>query len=337
MIKIGAVNIDISHPRTFAKHLLQGNRARYKEIYNDGFRDDAEVEEFITKYGLEKRCQSIDELADKVDVGFIHDCNWQKHLDHAMPFIRRGKPVFIDKPIVGSEADCRRLEALVKKGAVIYGSSSVRYCRELDAFMQKPEAERGKIIRAHGMIGSDEFNYAVHAVEGIGTLLGTGALSCRIVDSQQTQAGLCETYLIKFHGDVTAMYTTFIGNWRPSDFVIMTTKTTTLLRVDSGSLYSALLDKICDSIESRQSQMAPVKALTESVRIMLAGRLSKEQGGAEVALIDIPVDDPGFDGDAFEREYAEKAKQKSKPGFPGFTSQANVIDVQWSRMNKGCG
>jgi hypothetical protein len=24
------------------------------------------------------------------------------------------------------------------------------------------------------------------------------------------------------------------------------------------------------------------------------------------------------------------------PGFPIFTSQANVIDIQWSRINKGC-
>lgn len=309
MIRIGAVNIDVSHPWTFSDYFLKGSRAKYVAVYNDGFRGDTEVEAFIQKQGLEKRCKSLDELVEMTDVGFVHDCNWRKHLDHAMPFIRRGKPVFIDKPIVGSEADCRRLESLAAEGAVILGSSSVRYCRELEAFMQKSETERGKVLRGYGITGLDEFNYAVHTVEGIGALLGTGALSCRLVDSCRTPAGLCETYLVRFPGDVSAMYTTFCGIWRPFDFIIMTTETTTPLRIDTGNLYAAMLDKICDSIEKKKSRMAPVKALTESIRIMLAGRLSREGGGREVALADIPADDPGFDGDAFEHAYAAAAKK----------------------------
>jgi predicted dehydrogenase len=52
-------------------------------------------------------------MADKVDIGFIQSCNWDKHIDQAMPFIQKGKPVFIDKPIVGSMKDIERIEKLV--------------------------------------------------------------------------------------------------------------------------------------------------------------------------------------------------------------------------------
>ena len=38
MIRIGAVNIDTSHPLAFSEYLLKGNRARYVAVYNDGFR-----------------------------------------------------------------------------------------------------------------------------------------------------------------------------------------------------------------------------------------------------------------------------------------------------------
>ena len=64
-------------------------------------------------------------------------------------------------------------------------------------------------------------------------------------------------------------------------------------------------------IENKNNSLAPVPALTESVRIMLAGRISREQGGGECRLTDIPDNDPGYDGHAFERTYAAAAKKIS--------------------------
>ena len=70
MIKIGLVNLDTTHPLAFSEYMQKGNRARYSAIYNDSFRDDEEIEAFMRKYTLEKRCRSIEELADSVDIGF---------------------------------------------------------------------------------------------------------------------------------------------------------------------------------------------------------------------------------------------------------------------------
>ena len=111
MLRIGVVNIDVSHPKAFSEYLFRGERARYVAVYNDGFRGDDEVEGFIRRYGLEKRCRTIEELADCVDIGFVQSCNWSKHVSQARPFIERGKPVFIDKPIAGSPAGFRALTA----------------------------------------------------------------------------------------------------------------------------------------------------------------------------------------------------------------------------------
>ena len=130
MIKIGVVNIDVSHPSSFAGILQKEGRARYAGIYNDGFRTDGEVEEFIKEFNLEKRYNSVEELSKNVDIVFIQGCNWDRHLEYAEPVIKLGKPVFIDKPIVGNLADCIKLENLVKEGAIILGSSSARYAQE---------------------------------------------------------------------------------------------------------------------------------------------------------------------------------------------------------------
>lgn len=64
MIRIGTVNIDTSHAPSFAEILLGGDRARYTAIYNDGFRTDAEVDDFIKKFGLEKRYYDLSEMAE---------------------------------------------------------------------------------------------------------------------------------------------------------------------------------------------------------------------------------------------------------------------------------
>ncbi len=308
MFKIGVVNIDVSHPLAFSEILLKENRARYAAVYNDGFRGQDEVEGFVKKRGLDKICATVEELADYVDIGFVQGCNWDKHLDYAEVFINKGKPVFIDKPIVGSIADCKRLKALVEKGANILGSSSLRYAKELVDFMSIPAEERGEIINIMGTCGIDEFNYGIHVVESIGALEG-GAVSCRFAATGEVGGNICDTYAVTFKSGVTATYTTVSGVWLPCYFLVTTTKTVHNINVDVSQVYKALLDRICDYMETGKSDLADVDTLIESIKIMLAGRISKEKGGVDVKLADIPDDDKGYDGAEFEKGYAAKASK----------------------------
>ncbi len=306
MIKIGVINIDISHPLAFSDILLQENRARYTAVYNDGFRSDAEVEGFIKLRGLEKRCATVEELADMVDVGFIQGCNWDKHLDHVKPFLDRGKPVFIDKPIVGSMKDIRKLEALMEQGLQVMGSSSMRYAREIADFLAIPEEERGQILHIMGTCGVDEFNYGIHIMEAIGAL-AKKPVSVRFAGAGEKEGRRTESYWIQFADGTTANYIGAFGGWQPCNLLVTTTKTVHNINIDSSKIYKALLDNICDQLETGKSSLAPVSEILDSIKIALAGRLSREQGGTEIMLNDIPEDDPGFDGDAFEEDYARNA------------------------------
>lgn len=304
MIRIGLVNIDVSHPMAFSLYLEQGHRARYVAVYNDGFRGDDEVEGFIERFGLEQRCRSIEELADMVDIGFVQGCNWDKHLRQALPFIERGKPVFIDKPTVGTLADCRALEALAAQGKVILGSSSARYAEEVVAFRANREETVGDILRVFGTAGYDEFNYGVHVVEILGGMLGPGAVSTEFVGGTTKDGATCESYYVRYEDGKGVIYNTCQGIGQPFELVVIGTKGLHRFRVDTTKIYPCLLDRICDFMETGRSDLASVAELTESVKIMLAGRISRERGGVVMKLSDIPADDPGYDGDQFEREYA---------------------------------
>ena len=71
MIKIGVVNIDVSHPKTFSQKLRSIGRARYAALYNAGFRGRDEVEGFRKMANLDRVCNSLEELVDAFDISGI--------------------------------------------------------------------------------------------------------------------------------------------------------------------------------------------------------------------------------------------------------------------------
>jgi len=309
MIRIGAVTIDTSHPLAFGGVLEKDPRAKYVGVYHDSFRSDDEVEGFVKRFGLEKRCKTIEELADMCDIGFIHSCNWDKHLAYAMPFVERGKPVFIDKPLVGNLDDCRKISELVRKGAVILGASSVRYAEEIVKFVETPVAERGEIISIFGTSGVDEFNYGIHVVEGIGALAGHTAKSVQFLGRGGKSGMSSESFYIDFGNGTNAVYNTFMGFWQPFVFTVMTTKTTSHFVIDTSKIYRALLDEIICFMEGKPNRLATMPVLLDSVKIMLAGRISRAQNGLTINLSDIPDHDEGYNGQAFFKEYSAAAKK----------------------------
>lgn len=310
MIKVACVNIDTSHPAAWVK-VMADNKLdmQYVGVYNDGFRSDEEVKTFMRNAGIEKRYTSLHELAKDVDIAFIHDCNWEKHIEHAMPFIEAGKPVHLDKPIVGSLKDCLKLDELVRKGAKIVGSSSVRYAFDIEELKKKIADNSETIATVFGTAGVDEFNYGVHIMEGIHGLLGGGVYSTRYLGVSQSGTKPAEQYLAKWNNGVNVIYQTQSGVWMPFDLLVTTDKNVHHLKVDTGTIYLALLKRI-EAFVKEGKPLASVDELTETVKIYLAGKKSRENHGQEIALQSLSVDDPGYDGYAFEKQYANAAIKK---------------------------
>ena len=304
MIRVGTVNIDTSHPMGFAEEMAKDGRMRYVGVYNDSFRDDREVEGFVKRFGLEKRCADIEELAEMCDIGFIQGCDWDEHLRCAAPFLKLGKPVFIDKPMVGNLSDCKKQE-LTEKGAVILGASSARYAYEIQEFLAVPEEERGEIVNVMGTAGVDEFNYGIHIVEAIGGLLGSGARWVRYMGRGEAGGKYSESYYVQFENGKSAVYNTFTGVWQPFVITVMTTKNTYYFRLDSNRLYSALMEQIADYMEGKANLLADTDSLLESVKIALAAAASRAEGGKAVALADLTEEGPCYDGPLFKKGYAQ--------------------------------
>lgn len=315
MYRIGVVNLDTSHPLAFSRYLNKGDRAHYTAVYNDSFRGDDEVEAFMQMNGIEKRYDSVEEMAKNVDIGFVQGCNWDKHLEYAKAFIKAGKPVFMDKPFVGNLKDCLEAEKLAREGAKIYGTSSLRYAQEVASFAALPVEERGEIVHITATVGVDEFNYAIHAVETLMGLVGpdSRAESVTYVGRTGWEGAQCDSYFVRFKNGVSADYHIYLNGWQASTMTVITTKKTVATIIDAGVAYGAMLDRVCDALDGKEEAMPPVESFTESIKIMLAGRSSQLKGGVPVRLCELSEADPGFDGDLFAKGYAAAARKLYLP------------------------
>src|SRR5688572_17182599 len=138
-LRAGMIGLDTSHVPAFTRafnEAKEGDELRAIKIvagYPGGTDLNASknrVEMFterIRSMGVEI-VDSIPKLLEKVDVVLLESVDGRIHLDEALPVIRAGKPLWIDKPVAGSLADAIVIYETAKKHNVpVFSSSSARF------------------------------------------------------------------------------------------------------------------------------------------------------------------------------------------------------------------
>ncbi len=311
MVKIGGVSLDVSHPKAFSLAIQKEKLdMRYTHSCKMSFRNDEEFAWFTKTFDVIP-VEKIEDMVDEVDVGFIQSCNWQKHLDLAAPFISKGKPVFIDKPIVGTVRDAKKLRELVVNGAKIYGGSGIRHAQEIRDFLSIPEETRGKIISIYGSSAVNEFDYGIHIVEAMQQLAGCKAKTNQFIAKNTVDGVPCETFCITFENGINGFYTTQLAKWMPFAMVVVTT-TKVYTFGPNTRYYENLLTEVQSQIATGKSKLADIDSILNCCEIMICGKKSRdEKSGAIVSISDLNEND-GFDGYDFEEKYAAKTAQAPK-------------------------
>lgn len=308
-MKIGCVSLDVSHPKSLATKMEAFCMdMKYEYVWDKGFRLPSEREWFVKRFGLAGEVEEISEMVDKVDIGFVHSCNWEKHLDLAMPFIKAGKPVFIDKPLVGSVQDIKRVRELVAGGAVIYGASSCRYLDDIQNFVNMPKETKGDVVSIYCTVGANEFDYSIHAMEILSTIAGCKAVSAQYTGSGKSPEGLeCQTYNIHFENGIIGTYHVTLGKHQKFHVTVMTTTNTFYIGVDSSKLLVCLLRELYRQWRYGKSNLCDVETLLNCTETMLCGKKSRDElNGALVTIPELGENDK-FDGYEFEKGYAAAA------------------------------
>jgi len=198
--RIGIIGLDTSHSSAFTKALnapsADPSFLGYKVVaaYPKGSIDiKSSVEripgytEDVKKLGVEI-VNSIEELLDKVDFVLLETNDGRLHLEQAIPVLKAGKRMFIDKPVAASLTDTLAIyEAAKHYNVPVFSSSSLRY---INGVKEISEGSIGKVLGADTYgpatlekTHPDLFWYGVHGVEILFTVMGTG---CKTVTRSAT-------------------------------------------------------------------------------------------------------------------------------------------------------
>ncbi|MRX46167.1 Gfo/Idh/MocA family protein [Pedobacter puniceum] len=201
--RVGIIGLDTSHVVAFTKTLNTEDSANtylgYKVVaaYPHGSLDiKSSVDripgytEDVKKLGVEI-VSSIDELLKKVDVVLLETNDGRRHLEQALPVLKAGKRMFIDKPIAASLADAKAIfKASEKYKTPVFSSSSLRYVEGLDDVRN---GKYGKVLGAETYSPAllepthpDFFWYGIHGIEMLFTIMGTGCKSVSRVHTEDT-------------------------------------------------------------------------------------------------------------------------------------------------------
>lgn len=124
---------------------------------------------------------SISDLLKKVDVVLLETNDGRRHLEQALPVLKAGKRLFIDKPIAASLKDAKSIfEASEKYNVPLFSSSSLRY---MDGIEEARQGSIGKVLGAQAYSPAilesthpDLFWYGIHGVEMLFAVMGTGCI-----------------------------------------------------------------------------------------------------------------------------------------------------------------
>ena len=291
--RVGIIGLDTSHSVAFTKVLNapEPNPAylgyRVVAAYPQGSRDiesstkriPGYIEE-VKKFGVEI-VDSIDALLKQVDVVLLETNDGRLHLEQAIPVLKAGKRVFVDKPITASLSDAVALfEASKKYNVPLFSASSLRYIKGVQ------ELDKSKVVGADTFSPAtlekthpDLFWYGVHGVETLFTVMGTGCQSVKRTHTDQTDV-VVGTWA---DGRIGTFRGTRSGKHEYGG-TVFTQSGNVILGPYAG--YEPLLQEIVKFFETGKVPVSPEETL-EIFAFMEAADESKRQGGASVTLASV--------------------------------------------------
>ena len=219
---------------------------------------------------IDRAARDVTELVGNVDAVIIARDDADSHWPLAEPFLTRGVPVFIDKPLAPSVEVLRRFVPYLEAGTLM-SCAGMRFATELDG----PRAELAsygtlKLVRAAVVL--DWMRYGIHALDAILGVTGSRGLAVtpHRAGHQSVAIETCDgpLLLIDALGTVPKTFRfDFIGSERATSHEV----------TDNFGMFRRLLWHFAAMVRTGEPPVPAAQAL-EPLRILLAGREALERG-----------------------------------------------------------
>lgn len=229
---------------------------------------------------IENVVTNAEDMIGQVDAVILARDDGENHLAMAKPFIEEGIPIFIDKPLTENAKDLREFVRYYEEAKPIMSCSSVRYWRSILGL--KSKTHLGRILTANAVTPKYWRTYGIHLIEGIYAVMGGGVESAQnvglageeIVHIRYTDGR--HAVLQSFKGVHSNLHISFYGQ-NDSVFIQDT---------DAFFCFKKVLTHFVDMVKTGNHPF-DWRETVETVKIVIAGRMSLEEGNRIVYLKEI--------------------------------------------------
>jgi hypothetical protein len=221
-----------------------------------------------------------EDMIGQVDAVILARDDYENHFIMAMPFLKAGLAVFVDKPLSLNIGELRAFTPYLESGR-LFSCSAMRYARELDDIRVSLK-NYGELKLLRGTILNTWEKYGVHLVDAIISILGkTPKWVCALdADHMSISMGVHDGPLIQVDtlGEVSKTFRIDLWGTHASSSHEIT---------DNFSMFRRMLWHFSRSIKTGVSAIPPNETLG-IMRIIMAGKISKREKRA-VYLDEFPV------------------------------------------------
>ena len=149
------------------------------------------AERMARVFGIETVCDSPEELAQGVDAGLFAETGRFDMLPYARPFLERGLPCYLDKPLAQRAEKAREIVDFARKhDAPLLSCSGWRFCDGAAQLHSQMDAIGGARLLI-GVVNLASFEvYAIHGVEMALGLMGPGVAEVASVGEEGRDVAL---------------------------------------------------------------------------------------------------------------------------------------------------
>ncbi len=188
-----------------------------------------------------QKAESMQELLDSVDAIMVIAADDSRFHEIVCPQpLASGKPVFVDKTFAHNLETAKKLFDIAQEHHTpVFSSSAQRYCQHVIDYM----TERKGPTQFISTVGPHSLeNYAVHQLEPIVTVMGTGVKRMKAFS-----VGSAVTQLTLDYGDGRlASFTQTPQPWAEFNFMVSDGETGRRLHSDDSNFYENLMKAILD-------------------------------------------------------------------------------------------
>jgi predicted dehydrogenase len=254
--------------------------AKVTHIWTD---DPADAPKVAAAALIQNSVSQPEDVIGEVDAVIITTDKGHEHVARCRPFVEAGLPIFVDKPLVDNAEDLQTFQGWVRDGARILSSSCMRYAKEFLPYRLSTH-ELGDLRFATVTTPKSWERYGIHALEAIYPILGPGFLTARNTGSAERNI----VHLTHACGaDVVIAATADMFGAFGLLQLCGTTGHAAAAFTDTFFAFKAQLQAFVDYLCTGERPF-PFAETEELMRIIIAGIVSREDGGREVRLEEIP-------------------------------------------------